>query len=63
MYEQWNSVFKYKKVTNNTLSLENKPEITVREFVFHYAIYVFHYFSIFEKITYLNIVGVLPSPF
>ena len=27
-----------KKVTNFALRLENKPDITVREFIFHYAI-------------------------
>ena len=29
--ERWISVFKHKKVTNFALSLESKPDITVRE--------------------------------
>ena len=33
-----NFVFKCKKVTNFSLSLQNKPDITVRKFVFHNAI-------------------------
>ena len=36
--ERWSFVFKCKKVIEFTLSLENKPEITVREFIFHYTI-------------------------
>ena len=36
--ERWNSAFKCKKVTNFALSLENKPDATVRDFIFHYAI-------------------------
>ena len=32
------SVFECKKVTNFALSLESKPEITVRGFGFHYSI-------------------------
>ena len=31
-------MFKCKKITNFALSLENKSAITVREFIFHYAI-------------------------
>ena len=31
------------KVTNTSLTQERKPEIPVREFVFHYAIYYFAY--------------------
>ena len=33
-----NCFFKCKKVTNFALSQENKPEVTVQEFVFRYAI-------------------------
>ena len=51
-----------KKLTNFALSLENKPKITVREFVFHYAIYVFRYLCIFEETNYPNMVGLLPGP-
>ena len=36
--DQWNFVFKYKKVTNFALSLENKLDVTVREFIFDYVI-------------------------
>ena len=36
--ERWSFVFKCKKVIDFTLSLENKPEVTEREFIFHYAI-------------------------
>ena len=36
--ERWSFVFKCKKVTNLAFSLENKSGITVREFIFHYAI-------------------------
>ena len=35
--ERWNSVYKCNKVTNFTLSLENKPDITALEFLIHYA--------------------------
>ena len=36
--DRWNFVFKCKKVTNFAISLENKLDVTVREFIFHYAI-------------------------
>ena len=36
--ERWNFVFKCKEVINFALSLENKSDITLREFIFHYAI-------------------------
>ena len=36
--DRWNFVFKCKKDTNFALSLENKLDITVPEFTFHYAI-------------------------
>ena len=36
--ERRNFVFKCKRVTNLALSLGNKSDITVREFIFHYAI-------------------------
>ena len=36
-------VCKCKEVTNTSLTQERKPEIPVREFVFHYAIYYFAY--------------------
>ena len=36
--ERWSFIFKCKKVTNFALSLENKPNITVLEFIFHYAV-------------------------
>ena len=36
--EQWNFVFKCKKVTDFALSLENKSDIVVWEFIFHCAI-------------------------
>ena len=38
MQDQWNFAFKCKKVTNFALSLENKLDVTVREFIFQYAI-------------------------
>ena len=38
MKERQNFAFKCKKVTNFALSLENISDITVREFIFHYAI-------------------------
>ena len=51
-----------KKLKNFALNLENKPKITVREFVFHYAIYVFRCLCIFEEKNYPNMVGLLPGP-
>ena len=41
--ERWKFVFKCKKVTNLALNLENKSDITVREFIFHYAINSWEY--------------------
>ena len=31
--------FECKKITYSSLNIKNKPEITLREFVFHYVIY------------------------
>ena len=36
--EWWNFVFKFRKVTNFALSLENKSDVTVLEFIFNYSI-------------------------
>ena len=36
--ERWNCVFNCEKVIEFMLSLENKPDITVREIAFHYTI-------------------------
>ena len=36
-----NYVSECKKTTKLALTLENKPEITLRKFIFHYALYSF----------------------
>ena len=36
--EEWNFVFKFRKVTNFALGLENKSDVTVLEFIFNYSI-------------------------
>ena len=36
--KRWNFLLKCEKVTNVALSLETKLDITVRNFIFHYAI-------------------------
>ena len=66
MSEQWNFVFKCKNVTNFALSLENKPDIAVPEFAFHYAINSCAYLKrqlTFWKLTFLLTFGSSPPFF
>ena len=54
-YEQWNFVFKCKKVTNFELILEKTPG--------YYSTGVCFLLCDFEETIYLNIVEIFPSPF
>ena len=58
----WKSVFKCKKVTNFELSLANKLEITIREFVYYCGSSLCDLFlCIFEETLYQNMLGLLLS--